>query len=240
VERDTEVTGIRVTEGRVAAVDTTRGTIATRVVVNAAGPHARQVGAMAGVEVPVQPFRRHIFIAQPGGEPRTTNHEPRTTNDEPRTTNHERPPWLVPDTHVMVIDFESTFYFHREGAGVLFGMGDPNEAPTFDLTVQWDFLPQVIDVAVKRLPALTEASVSHAWAGLYEMTPDANPIVGEAASVAGLFLINGFSGHGFQHSPAAGRILADVIAGRDPQFDLTPFALERFARAGAGGERYVV
>jgi heterotetrameric sarcosine oxidase beta subunit len=219
VERDTEVTGIRVAGGRIAAVDTTRGTIETRVVVNAAGPHARQVGAMAGVDVPVQPFRRHIFIAQSGDE---------------------RRPWLVPETHVMVIDFESTFYFHREGAGVLFGMGDPNEASTFDLTVQWDFLPQVIDVAIKRLPALEEASVSHAWAGLYEMTPDANPIVGEAASVAGLFLINGFSGHGFQHSPAAGRILADVIAGRDPQFDLTPFALERFARAGAGGERYVV
>lgn len=219
VERATEVTGIRVTGGRIAAVDTTRGTIETRVVVNAAGPHARQVGAMAGVDVPVQPFRRHIFIAQSGDE---------------------RRPWLVPETHVMVIDFESTFYFHREGAGVLFGMGDPNEASTFDLTVQWDFLPQVIDVAIKRLPALEAASVSHAWAGLYEMTPDANPIVGEAASVAGLFLINGFSGHGFQHSPAAGRILADVIAGRDPQFDLAPFALERFARAGAGGERYVV
>lgn len=219
VERATEVTGIRVTGGRIAAVETTRGTIETRVVVNAAGPHARQVGAMAGVDVPVQPFRRHIFIAQSGDE---------------------RRPWLVPETHVMVIDFESTFYFHREGAGVLFGMGDPNEASTFDLTVQWDFLPQVIDVAIKRLPALEAASVSHAWAGLYEMTPDANPIVGEAASVAGLFLINGFSGHGFQHSPAAGRILADVIAGRDPQFDLAPFALERFARAGAGGERYVV
>ena len=239
VERDTEVTGIRVAAGRVAAVDTTRGTIDTRVVVNAAGPHARHVGAMAGVDVPVQPFRRHIFIAQPPDGRRTTNHEPRTTN-EPRTKNQEPHPWTVPDTHVMVIDFESTFYFHREGAGVLFGMGDPTEASTFDLTVQWDFLPQVIDVAVKRLPALAEASVSHAWAGLYEMTPDANPIVGEAASVAGLFLINGFSGHGFQHSPAAGRILADVIAGRDPQFDLTPFTLERFARAGAGGERYVV
>jgi sarcosine oxidase subunit beta len=226
VERDTEVTGIRVAAGRVAAVQTTRGTVETRVVVNAAGPYARRVGALAGVDVPVQPLRRHIFIAQRG--------------DDRRTANGERRPWLVPDSHVMVIDFESTFYFHREGTGLLFGMGDPAEASTFDTTVRWDFLPQVIDVAVKRLPALADASISHAWAGLYEMSPDGNPIIGAAPPVEGLFLINGFSGHGFQHSPAAGRILADVIAGRDPQFDLTPFALDRFAGSGAGGERYVV
>ena len=140
----------------------------------------------------------------------------------------------------MVIDFESTFYFHREGAGLLFGIGDPNETPTFDTTVQWDFLPSVIDVAVTRLPALADASVSHAWAGLYEVTPDANPIVGPSP-VDGFFLINGFSGHGFQHSPAAGRILADLIVGRDPDFDITPFAIDRFASpAAATGERYFV
>jgi sarcosine oxidase subunit beta len=141
----------------------------------------------------------------------------------------------------MVIDFDSTFYFHRQGAGVLFGMGDPAGAPTFDTTVQWDFLPQAIEVAVTRLPALADASISHAWAGLYEMSPDGNPIVGPVPGVGGLFLINGFSGHGFQHSPAAGRILADVIAGRDPHCDLAPFAPDRFASASdAAGERYVV
>ena len=140
----------------------------------------------------------------------------------------------------MVIDFETTFYFHREGAGILFGMADRKEGPTFDTTVQWDFLPQVIDVAVKRLPALADASISHAWAGLYEVTPDANPLIGPARELAGFFLINGFSGHGFQHSPAAGRILADVIVGRDPQFDLTPFAPDRFTAGVISGERYMV
>jgi sarcosine oxidase subunit beta len=140
----------------------------------------------------------------------------------------------------MVIDFETTFYFHREGAGMLFGMGDPGETPTFDTTVQWDFLPQVIDVAVKRLPVLGDASISHAWAGLYEVTPDANPLIGPVDEVGGLFLINGFSGHGFQHSPAAGRILADVIVGRDAGFDLAPFTLERFAEGTVSGERYMV
>jgi len=216
IERGVEVTGIRVGRGRVAAVETSRGTIDTRVVVNAAGPYARQVGRLAGADVPVDPVRRHIFIAALEKDAR------------------------VPASHVLVIDFETTFYFHREGAGVLFGMGDPGETPTFDTTVQWDFLPQVIDVAVTRLPALADASISHAWAGLYEMTSDGNPIIGPAAGVDGLFLINGFSGHGFQHSPAAGRILADVIAGRDPHFDLRPFAAERFAAGAVSGERYVV
>src|SRR5256714_8716871 len=203
IERDTEVTAIEVDGGRVTAVETTRGTIATPTVVNAAGPHARPIGRMAGVDVPVDPYRRHIFIAA-------------LENGA-----------IVPASHIMVIDFDTTFYFHREGAGLLFGMGDPNETPTFDTTVQWDFLPDVIEVAVTRLPALADASISHAWAGLYEVTPDANPIIGRAPGVEGLFLINGFSGHGFQHSPAAGRILADLIAGRDPQFALRPFSAER-------------
>jgi len=220
IERDTEVTGIRVASGRVRAVETSRGTIETGVVVNAAGPHARAVGRMAGVDVPVDPYRRHIFIAQ----------APASAGEA----------WRVPRTRVMVIDFETTFYFHREGAGLLFGMGDPHETPTFDTTVQWDFLPQVIEVAVPRLPALADASISHAWAGLYEVTPDANPIIGPAGEAEGLFLINGFSGHGFQHSPAAGRILADVIARRDPGFDLTPFAAGRFGLGAVSGERNVV
>jgi sarcosine oxidase subunit beta len=222
IERDTEVTGIRVQSGRIAAVETSRGTIDTRVVVNAAGPYARQIGRLAGVDVPVDPYRRHIFIA--------------AFDDDETGDNSPR----LPSSRILVIDFETTFYFHREGAGLLFGMGDPGETPTFDTTVQWDFLPQVIDVAVTRLPALAEASISHAWAGLYEMTADGNPIIGPAPGVGGCFLINGFSGHGFQHSPAAGRILADVITGRDPEFDLTPFRAERFVTGAVSGERYVV
>ena len=213
IERHTEVTGIEVSSGRVERVLTSRGPISTPIVVNAAGPHARGIGAMAGVDVPVDPYRRHIFI----------------TNAVVG----------VPASRIMVIDFDTTFYFHREGAGVLFGMGEPGEQPTFDMTVQWDFLPRVIDVAMRRLPALAEASVSHSWAGLYEMTPDANPLIGESAQ-SGLYLITGFSGHGFQHSPAAGRILADVVTGVEPGIDLAAFAPGRFAGRSEGGERYVV
>jgi sarcosine oxidase subunit beta len=220
MERRTEVTGITVSSGRVAGVETTRGPIASRVVVNAAGPYARAVGALAGIEVPVDPFRRHIFIA---------------ALDKAAVAAAR-----VPMSHIMVIDFETTFYFHREGAGLLFGMGDPGEPSTFDTSVRWDFLPEVTETAVRRLPALQDASISHAWAGLYEMSPDANPILGPVAALPGFFLINGFSGHGFQHSPAAGRIVADLIVGRDPGIDVEPFSFERFARGIAAGERYVV
>ena len=217
VERDTEVTDITVSSGRIVGVKTTHGTIQTSTVVNAAGPYARAIGRMAGIETPIDPFRRHIFIAP-----------------APKTG--------VPASKIMVIDFDTTFYFHREGPGVLFGMAPPviDDAPTFDMTVQWDFLPHVIETAVRRLPALADAAISHAWAGLYETTPDANPIIGPSSEVAGFFTIAGFSGHGFQHSPAAGRILADVIAGRNPEFDLTPFREDRFTRGSTSKEQSVV
>jgi sarcosine oxidase subunit beta len=225
IRRAEEVTGIQVEGGRVVAVETSGGTIATTSLVNAAGPWAQGIGRLAGVDVPVTPERRHIFIAQPPGGG--------SWDDD---AHRER----VPASRLMVIDFETTFYFHREGGGLLFGMGDPDEPPGFDITVRWDFLPQVIDVAVKRLPALSDAAVSHAWAGLYEMTPDHNPIIGPASEISGFYTIAGFSGHGFQHSPAAGRILADLIVGHDPELDISPFAPDRFAAARVSGELNIV
>jgi sarcosine oxidase, subunit beta len=219
IARETEVTGVRVAAGRVAGVETTRGSIDTSMVVNAAGPHARAIGRMVDLEVPVDPFRRHIFIAQ-----------------RPLGAAH----WDVPASRIMVIDFDSTFYFHREGAGVLFGMGESGERPTFDLTVQWDVLERVTPVASRRLPALGDAPITKAWTGLYETTPDGNPIIGASHDLPGFFLLTGFSGHGFQHSPAAGRVLADVMTGRDPGLSLAPFALDRFAARPTAGERHVV
>ncbi len=225
IVRDCEVAGATLSGHRVTEVRTSRGTISTPIFINACGPWAKSIGRFLGVDVPVEPERRHIFIASPPGG---------GSWDDARNAG------LVPRSKILVIDFESTFYFHREGGGLLFGMGDPSEQPGFDTTVRWDFLPKVIEVAMQRLPALTDAAVSHAWAGLYEMTPDHNPIIGPSNDVDGFYTIAGFSGHGFQHSPAAGRILADVIAGVDPKFDLTPFELDRFARRATAGEANVV
>ncbi len=225
--RGTEVVGIRVEHGRVTGVETTGGPLACRAVVDAAGPWAARVARMAGVALPIEPLRRHIFIAAPpfrggwahggpGGGP------------------------AAPLSHIMVIDFDTSFYFHREGAGLLFGMGDPDERPGFDTTVNWAVLEKITPVALRRLPVLAEVSIARAWAGLYEMTPDAMPIIGPAGGVEGFYVIAGFSGHGFQHSPAAGRVLADLIAGRDPGLDLRPFAADRFAAGAPVGEVSVV
>lgn len=217
INRDTEVTGIRTEAGRVTAVETTRGVISTEVVVNAAGPYARDVGRMVGLDVPVLPYRRHVFITEPIDAGST------------------------PASRIMVIDFETTFYFHREGAGILFGMSDPQEPSSYNTTVKWEFLEKLTRTATRRLPALADAGIAHAWAGLYEMTPDAMPIIGPASEVEGFFMIAGFSGHGFQHSPAAGRILADLIVGAPVEdADTTPFAFDRFSRAETEREANVV
>ena len=218
IYRETAVTAIRVEGGRVAAVETTRGEISTRTIVNAAGPHAREIGSMAGVDIPVLPYRRHIFITEPIA-----------------------PGASSPHSRIMVIDFESTFYFHREGAGILFGMSDPDEPAGYNLAVSWEFLEKVTRTAVDRLPVLGDAGIMHAWAGLYEMTPDAMPIIGPTQPVEGLFIVAGFSGHGFQHSPAAGRVLAEMIVnGEANGIDTTPFSFDRFSRGGGEYESNVV
>ncbi len=214
IRRNAEVRRILV-DGPVSGVETSEGVINTRCIVNATGAWAAQIGAMAGVELPISPLRRHIFIAAP------------------------RAHAIWPSTRVLVIDFETSFYFHREGANLLFGMGDPTEQPGFDITVNWKVFEAIAPVAARRLPALDDASIVKSWAGLYEMTPDAMPIIGPTGP-DGMFTIAGFSGHGFQHSPAAGRILADVIAGRDPKFDLSPFRLDRFSRGAIESEVGVV
>lgn len=225
IVRECEVTGAKLDGDKVSVVRTSKGDISTRLFINAAGPWAKSIGRFLGVDVPVEPERRHIFIASPPGG---------GSWDDPRHGGK------VPASKVLVIDFETSFYFHREGGGLLFGMGDPDEKPGFDMTVRWDFLPKVIEVAMQRLPVLVDAAVSHAWAGLYEMTPDHHAIIGPSSDVQGFYTIAGFSGHGFQHAPAAGRILADVIAGKDPKFDLTSFSLDRFATQSTSGERNIV
>jgi sarcosine oxidase subunit beta len=227
--RETEAIGIDVHGGRVVGVRTTRGRIDTPIVVNAAGAWAGQVGTLAGLGVPVRPLRRHIFIAHPPGPEGWT-----------RKRADGSPELVAPSSRIMVIDFETSFYFHREGANLLFGMGDPHEAYGFDTTVRWDLLPDVVEAAVARLPILADTAISHAWAGLYEVTPDAMPVIGRATALDGFYCLAGFSGHGFQHSPAAGRVLADVITGHDPAFDLSPFALERFAAGSSTGEGHFV
>ena len=208
---ETEALDIKVSEGKVRAVVTNQGEIATPVVVNVAGPWAAQVGGMAGLELPVAPYRRQVFVTAPFDE--------------------------LPKQIPMVIDFAPSFYFRREGASILMGMSDHEEPPSFNTNFELAFLVKVADKAAYRAPVLDRADFMRGWGGLYSITPDDNPIIGQdIGGVEGFCCAVGFSGHGFQQSPAVGRILADLITSGETDIDLGPFQLERFETGEFTGE----
>lgn len=207
---DTQVTGIVVeteTEVRqIAGVSTTRGFVSTRVVVNAAGPWAASVAKMAGVDLPVEPLRRQLVPTEPFA--------------------------LLPQRFPMVIDMSTGFHFRREGKGILLAWNDPDETPGFKTDFDPTFVEKILTRAADRVPCMVDAAVNpqRAWAGLYEMTPDHHAIIGAAPGVPGLYFTNGFSGHGVMHSPASGRITADLILrGQSELIDTSLVQLERFA-----------
>jgi len=198
-----EVTGIQVDGGRVRAVQTSQGEIAASAVVNAAGPWAAQIGEMAGLDIPVVPVRRQIFVTTPIPE--------------------------IPPDFPFVIDFARSLYFHREGPNILTGMSNPDEPPGFDQRVDPEWELEHIDAVMARMPLLEEAGISSRWAGLYEVTPDAHPILGRAPEVEGFFCIVGFSGHGFMHGPICGLLLAEeILDGRAHTLDISSLNLGRF------------
>ena len=197
------VTGIDVRDGEIAAVQTARGVVATSVVVCAAGAWSARIGAMAGVALDVRPVRRQIaFTApRPGGHPR------------------------VPFT----IDLATSFYFHNADDGLLLGYSDPGQEPRFDSAYDETWLPDLRRLAGQCAPALADLPVVAGWAGFYEMTPDANALIGEAANVGRFLYATGFSGHGFSQAPAAGEVVRDLVRGDEPFVDVTPLRAERFA-----------
>ncbi|MGY1782000.1 NAD(P)/FAD-dependent oxidoreductase [Geodermatophilus sp. SYSU D01036] len=207
-------TGIDVRDGRVAAVATAAGTIETEAVVCAAGPWSAQVGAWAGVDLPVSPLRRQILVTEPV-------------------------PGLDPHTP-FTIDFGTSFYFHREGEGLLLGMSDPDETPGFRLTRSDAWLPRLGAAIERRAPALAGVGVASGWAGLYEMTPDHNALIGRAADVEGFLYATGFSGHGFLMGPAVGEVVRDLYVGAQPFVDVSGFDVRRFAGAGVRPELNIV
>ncbi len=209
----TQVTGIAVEGGRVRGVQTANGSIAARWVVNAAGPWAGEVGRLAGVDVPVQPYRRSQFITAPFDG--------------------------VRDPMPLIIESGVGFSFRKEGPGVLMGMTKPEPPGKFDDSVDWDWLPQVVEHAVRWVPALGEAQIARGYAGLYDLSPDRHPIMGPVPEVQGLFCCNGFSGHGFMHGPPAGRFLAEWILDGKPSLDLSPFSIERFRGRQVAHEQMV-
>lgn len=202
---------------RISGVQTSRGFVSTRVVVNAAGPWAAQVAEMAGAELPVEPLRRQLVPTEPFDQ--------------------------LPKRFPMVIDMSTGFHFRREGKGILLAWNDPEETPGFKTDFDATFVEKILTHAASRVPVLSEAEVNprRAWAGLYEMTPDHHAIIGPAPNVEGLYFVNGFSGHGVMHSPASGKVAADLILeGTSHLIDASQLSVKRFAEGRALEETAVL
>jgi sarcosine oxidase subunit beta len=206
--KKTEVTGITRDQQGVFGVETSRGRVSTRTVVNAAGAWSAQAAAMAGVDLPVEPLRRMLVPSEPFDD--------------------------FPHSSPMVIDMSTGFHFRPEGRGFLLAWNDPEETPGFKTDFEPSFVEKILTHAADRVPAFENLAVNpkRAWAGLYEMTPDHHAILGSAPNVPGFFLANGFSGHGVMHAPATGKILADLIlTGRTAVVsDVSVLGLDRFAK----------
>lgn len=211
----TTVLDIETRADRVTAVVTDQGTITAGAVICAAGAWSAAVGAMVGVSLPVSPLRRQVMFTEP---------------------MPELPP-VVPFT----IDFTSSLYFHREGPGLLLGMSDPEQQPGFFLDTSDEWLPRLGAAVEARVPRLLDVGLSSGWAGLYEVTPDHNAIIGRADEPSNFFYATGFSGHGFLQAPAVGEVVRDLYLGRDPFVDIRPLSAQRFvSKAGLRPETHIV
>jgi glycine/D-amino acid oxidase-like deaminating enzyme len=202
----TSVTGIETAGDRVTVVHTDHRPIACSTVICAAGAWSAQIGDMVGVNLPVRPVRRQLAFTAP------------LTPPAPR----------IPFT----IDFSSTAYFHNSDDGLLFGLADPNQPDGFDTTWTPDWLELFREVVRHRAPALADMEIASGWAGLYEVTPDHNALIGRSGELDNFLYATGFSGHGFLQAPAVGEIMRDLYLDRKPFVDVTPLSADRF-RAGA-------
>jgi sarcosine oxidase subunit beta len=204
--KNTAVTGFTCDAAGIASVETTRGSIATRRVVNCAGAWAASVAKLVGIELPVEPLRRMLVPSEPFDE--------------------------FPHSAPMIVDMSNGFHFRPEARGFLLAWNDPEETPGYKTDFDPAFVERILTRAADRVPCFANLPVNpkRAWAGLYEMTPDHHPILGEAPGVPGFFLANGFSGHGVMHAPATGKILSDLIlTGKTGLIDASLLHLARFA-----------
>jgi sarcosine oxidase subunit beta len=182
------------------------------VLVIACGPWSADLGATVGVELPIRPLCRQLLETSPLAE--------------------------LPDDLPMVIEAETGFHFRRRGDRLVVAMSDPEPRWTAEPTVDYSLVADRLERLVDRYPLAVGATIENGWAGIYDMTPDAHPIVGRVAE--GVHAACGFSGHGLMQSPAVGRALAEEILCGESSLDLSPYALERFEQGAAFPERLVL
>jgi sarcosine oxidase subunit beta len=202
--KNAKVTGMSQSSG-IFTVETIKGTVSTRKLVNAAGAWAAEIAKMVGVDLPVEPLRRMLVPTEPFDQ--------------------------FPHTAPMIIDMSNGFHFRPEALGFLLAWNDPEETPGFKTEFEPSFIEKILIRAADRVPVFENVAVNpkRAWAGLYEMTPDHHPILGRVPGVEGFFCANGFSGHGVMHAPATGKILSDLIlTGTTDLIDVKLLDLARF------------
>jgi sarcosine oxidase subunit beta len=195
-----------ISKGGCFEVTTTRDTVSAPTVVNCAGAWSAGIARMVGIDLPVEPLRRMLVPTEPFDQ--------------------------FPHSAPMIIDMSNGFHFRPEGRGFLLAWNDPEETPGYKTDFEPGFIEKILTRAADRVPVFENLAVNpkRAWAGLYEMTPDHHPILGESPDVPGFFFANGFSGHGVMHSPATGKILSDLIlTGKTDLIDASLLNFSRFA-----------
>lgn len=197
----TEVIGITTKNKKITSVITSKGIIETSEVVNAAGGYSQHIAKMVGVELPIYSERHQILVTEP----------------------------VDPILNTMVMSFSGNFYCQQvPHGGIIMGRGDVDEPRDGNINSSWHFLDEMSKCITNLLPPLKNAMVIRQWAGLYNITPDRQPIIGKVSEIKGLYLAVGFSGHGFMFGPATGLLLSEIIMGEETSIDISSLNLERF------------
>jgi sarcosine oxidase subunit beta len=208
------VTGISIQKGngKVDSVATSQGKkFQTSKVLIAAGAYSGLVGKLALVDIPIKPYPRKVLVT---------------------ASFTDSIPELIP----IIVDVDSTLVVGREGRGVIFADNEPIES-SFELKFPPEYDERVISKAVQRVSSLSKASVAYANMGLYELAPDANPIVSEIQGIDGLYCCAGFAGHGFMHAPAIGKIMAELMIDERTHLDISEYNLRRFFSSNNNEEK---
>ncbi|MFC1683140.1 NAD(P)/FAD-dependent oxidoreductase [Candidatus Zixiibacteriota bacterium] len=201
IELFAPVVDIKQSGGKIRSVITPGGEIETPLVVNAAGGDSVPLARMAGLELPIVPTRHEIMVTEP----------------------------VDPFFTTMVISFRHGVYFRQERrGGIIMGYGDPEEEPGFMIDSSLNFLRTMSRKILSLMPALHQVKVVRQWAGLYDTTPDALPILGPVDQIEDFIQVNGFSGHGFMLAPKVVDLLAQFITGEKLDLPIDRLHLSRF------------
>jgi len=199
----TEVKEIETENHKIVAVNTDKGKVLTPIVVNAAGGYSGIIGKMVGVDIPVYSQRHQILITEP----------------------------VNPLFRPMLMSFSRNFYCQQTPHGsIIMGFGDPNERKDGDIGSSWQFAQEMAQKMTAVLPLLKEVSMVRQWAGLYNVSPDAQPILGEHPQIGGFFMALGFSGHGFMLAPITSKLIAELILKERTSLPIDKLDIGRFER----------